>query len=262
MRRGDPHKRRDQIIALLLANETLTAAALAERLDVSVQTIRTDLRDLDEASLVQRRNGLVRLRQQSENIGYSPRMSLARLEKQHIAFVVKNLISDGARVALGTGTTVEHCANMLVTKEKLFVASNNIHAVMALQMAPEAVVVIAGGAVRLRDMDMIGSASVNFFANHRVDVAVFSCGGVSATGEVLDYNMDEIAARKAIVECARETILVFDSTKYDRDLPCRMHALWDYDKVVTWGTIDTALKAQCAAHGCEVIDASQAFVRD
>lgn len=253
MRREDLNRRRDQIIALLAANGELTATDLAKRLDVSVQTIRTDLRDLDEASLVQRRSGIVRLRQQSENIGYSPRMSISRLEKQHIALAVKNLVDNGARVALGTGTTVELCANMLATKEDLFVATNNIHAVLALQLAPKAVVMIAGGTVRLRDLDMIGSASSDFFDNYRVDVAIFSCGGVSKSGEVLDYNSEEVAARKAIVDCAQETILVFDSEKYGRDLPCRLHNVWDYDKIVTWSEFGQDIREQCAKHGCEIV---------
>ena len=61
--------RRDRIIALLSQNDALSPAELSQHLDVSVQTIRADLRDLDDAALVQRRKGKVQLRQQSENIG-------------------------------------------------------------------------------------------------------------------------------------------------------------------------------------------------
>ena len=124
-------ERRDEIIALLSENEALSAAELSAQLAVSVQTIRADLRDLDDAALVQRRNGHVRLRQQSENIGYLPREGISRQEKQRIALAVKNVIPDGARVALGTGTTVETCARFLGSHKNLFVASNSIHAVCA-----------------------------------------------------------------------------------------------------------------------------------
>jgi len=55
MRRLDLAERRDRIISLLSESGDLSAAELSERLSVSVQTIRTDLRDLDEAGLVQRR---------------------------------------------------------------------------------------------------------------------------------------------------------------------------------------------------------------
>ena len=89
--RGEVTQRRDEIIALLSKSETLSAIELSSELAVSVQTIRADLRDLDEAGLVQRRNGNARLRQQSENIGYLPRESIARQEKQRIALAVKSL---------------------------------------------------------------------------------------------------------------------------------------------------------------------------
>ncbi|WP_416361472.1 DeoR/GlpR family DNA-binding transcription regulator, partial [Leisingera sp.] len=147
--RRDVTQRRDEIIALLAENEAIPATELSAQLAVSVQTIRADLRVLDEAGLVQRRNGKVRLRQQSENIGYLPREGISRQEKQRIALAVKNLIPDGARVALGTGTTVETCARFLASHKNIFVASNSIHAVCALQHAPGVAVELAGGTVRM-----------------------------------------------------------------------------------------------------------------
>ncbi|WP_460273907.1 DeoR/GlpR family DNA-binding transcription regulator [Celeribacter sp. ULVN23_4] len=253
MKRLDMTERRDRIISLLLENGALSAAELADCLSVSVQTIRTDLRDLDEASLVQRRNGSARLRQLSENIGYLPRESISRQEKQRIALAVKNLIPNGARVALGTGTTVEHCARLLSSHENLFVATNSIHAVCALQNAPGAVVEMAGGSVRMRDLDLIGLAAFEFFAQYRVDYAIFSCGGIASTGGVMDYNSDEITARKAISGCANKTILVVDTEKLDLDLACRSGVLWDYDLVVTGADFPEEIVRRCAQHECQIV---------
>lgn len=253
MERLGPAERRDRIISLLSEYGELSAAELSARLAVSVQTIRTDLRDLDDAALVQRRNGAARLRQQSENIGYLPRESISRQEKQRIALAVKNLIPDGARVALGTGTTVEQCARFLASRKNLFVATNSIHAVCALQTAPGAAVEIAGGTVRMRDLDMIGVASLEFFSKYRVDHAVFSCGGISASGAVMDYNSDEISARKAIAGCANKTILVADTEKFGLDLACRHAHLWDHDMIVTGADLPGDILQACEARGCRVI---------
>lgn len=254
MRKGDLTRRRDEIIGLLVEQEEMSAAQLAARLGVSVQTIRKDLRDLDEVALVQRRNGVVRMRQQSENIAYAPRASVARLEKQRIAMAVRDLVADGARVALGTGTTVEACARMLAaSRAGLTVMTNSLHAVLALQAAVGASVMLAGGRVRLRDLDVIGADSSAFFDGFLADVAVFSCGGLSPAGEVLDYNTDEVAARLAIQSCARRRVLVLDRAKLGRDLPCRRHMLWEYDVVVTGAELPEALRARCAEAGCEIV---------
>lgn len=252
MKRTDLNQRRDRIIALLSENEELSASALSSRLDVSVQTIRTDLRDLDEAALVQRRNGAARLRQQAENIAYSPRLSASRVEKQRIAQVVQGLVDSGSRVALGTGTTVEQCARLLAIRQNLFVATNSIHVIVALQHAPGAVVEMAGGTVRLRDLDLVGCASKSFFEGFRMDLAIFSCGGISETGQVLDFNSDEIAARDAISKCAKQSILVVDSAKFGRDLPCQMKNIWDYDVVVTGAELSLAIQQKCVQAGCRV----------
>ncbi|AXT44467.1 DeoR/GlpR transcriptional regulator (plasmid) [Phaeobacter inhibens] len=246
-------QRRDTIISLLSENDMFSAMDLSFELDVSVQTIRADLRDLDEAGLVQRRNGTVRLRQQSENIGYLPREGIARQEKQRIALSVKNLIPDGARLALGTGTTVETCARFLASHKDLFVASNSIHAVCALQHAQGVAVELAGGAVRMRDLDMIGTPALEFFSKFNVDYAVFSCGGLSETGRVMDYNSDEVTARTAIANCAKNSILVMDSTKNGLDLTCQTGNVWDLDVVVTGATFSKPILQSCARHGCRVI---------
>jgi len=250
----DITKRRDRIITLLSENGALSASVLSQRLGVSVQTIRADLRDLDDAALVQRRNGSARLRQQSENIGYHPRESISRQEKERIALAVKNLIPNGARVALGTGTTVEHCARFLASHTDLFVASNSIHAVSALQNATGVVVEMAGGLVRMRDLDLIGAAAMAFYAQYRVDYAVFSCGGLSAGGAVMDYNSDEVLARKAISNCANTTILVADQQKADLDLACQHGHLWDYDFVVTSADLAGEVADECAQHACQIIN--------
>lgn len=134
--RRELSERSDRIIALLSEEGALSAAELSERLAVSVQTIRADLRTLDDAALVQRRNGKVRLRQQSENIGYHPRTRMSRQEKQRIALAAKNLIPEGARVALGTGTTVEYCARFLGSHKNIYDFSMScltLHILISLQ---------------------------------------------------------------------------------------------------------------------------------
>lgn len=252
MPRNALSQRRDKIIALLSAVKELSAHELSQKLGVSVQTIRTDLRDLDEAALVQRKNGAVRLRQM-ENIAYAPRLDASSIEKQRIARVVKTLVGNNARLALGTGTTVEHCARELSSLHNLFVATNSIHAVMALQHAPGAVVEMAGGMLRLRDLDVIGSRSQEFFSRFRMDHAIFSCGGLSKSGAVLDYNSDEVAARTAIAECAKQKVLVVDSAKFGRELPCVMHRVWDYDIVVTEADLSREIKNECNRSGCRIL---------
>ena len=255
MEKTDTERRRDHIVNLLSSHGDLSAGALAEMLDVTVQTVRADLRMLDEARIVRRRHGVATLNVASENIGYHPRLDVSRDEKSRIAAAVAALIPHGATIALGTGTTVEAVARALTGHKGLTVATNNIHVVLALRMAERATILLAGGEVRLRDLDMIGAESMEFFDGLSFDHAVFSVGGITEEGALLDFNLGEIRARKAIGAAARERTLVVDHAKIGREAPYRWGEMQALERAVCGGPMPPALKAAGAAAGCEVIEA-------
>ncbi|MEO9299684.1 DeoR/GlpR family DNA-binding transcription regulator [Devosia alba] len=232
MKNSDIARRHDRILSLLASHESLSALALADLLSVSVQTIRSDLRMLDEEGAVRRRHGAAHLLTPRDNIGYEPRLEVSRDEKSRIGDAVANTIAPGATIALGTGTTVEACARALAHHEGLTVFTNSIHAVLALHLAPKVSVSLAGGNVRLRDLDFIGLESVDFFAGLCLDYAVFSVGGLSPAGDMLDFNMAEVRARRAIFDCARHRILVVDQSKIGRPAPHAYGKLWEAETIV------------------------------
>jgi DeoR family transcriptional regulator, glycerol-3-phosphate regulon repressor len=232
MKTSEVSRRHDRILSLLASHASLSASALADLLSVSVQTVRSDLRMLDEEGAIKRRHGSAYLLTPGDNIGYEPRLEVSRDEKSRIGDAVAGIIPPGASVALGTGTTVEACARALGRHDGLTVFTNSIHAVLALHLAPNVSISLAGGEVRLRDLDFIGSESVEFFAGLRVDFAVFSVGGIAPSGDLLDFNMAEVRARRAIFSCARHRILVADQSKLGRPAPHSLGKLWDAETAI------------------------------
>ncbi|CUH65067.1 Glycerol-3-phosphate regulon repressor [Thalassovita gelatinovora] len=254
MEKSDSARRRDHIVNLLSSYGELSATALSEMLDVTVQTLRADLRALDEARIVRRRHGGATLTSASENISYQPRLAVSRDEKNRIGAAVAALIPNGATVALGTGTTVEAVARALTGHEGLTVATNNIHVVLALRTAERITVLLAGGEVRLRDLDFIGAESLEFFAGLKFDHAIFSVGGVSENGDLLDFNLDEIRARQAITACAGTRTLVVDHAKIGRQAPHSWGRLQELERVVCGGIFPSALKQAARQRNCEIIE--------
>ncbi|MBE9639665.1 DeoR/GlpR transcriptional regulator [Salipiger pacificus] len=255
MSQSDLDRRRDRIVTLLSTYGELSAQAMSDMLGVTVQTLRADLRALDDARVVRRRHGGASLVSVSENISYHPRQAVSKTEKARIGAVVAGLLPDGATVALGTGTTVEAVARALAGHEKLTVATNSLHAVMALQAAPGATVFLAGGKLRMRDLDLIGAESAEFFASMRLDHAVFSVGGISEDGALLDFNLDEIRARKAISAAGAQRILVVDHVKVHRPAPHAWGTIADVDLIVCGGHLPEPLRDKAARTGTRIIEA-------
>ncbi|WP_108259174.1 DeoR/GlpR family DNA-binding transcription regulator [Mangrovicoccus ximenensis] len=162
---------------------------------------------------------------------------------------------DGATVALGTGTTAEAVAHALCGHRGLTVATNNLHVVLTLRAAGEVTVLLAGGELRMRDLDVVGPDSLAFFGGLNFDHAVFSAGGMTGTGDLLDFTTGEIQARKAITACARRRTLVLDRTKIGRPAPFAWGNAAELEAVICGAPLPETLSAALSGGGCEVIEA-------
>lgn len=224
--------RRRAIIELVTEQGDISIQALAAHFQVSVQTLRSDLRYLTEQRLLLRRHGVVAPFAR-ENVAYQQREIVNIQGKQLIGQQTAHLLADADSCFLGTGTTIEMVARALPKHSKLSIFTNNFHALPYIGQLVNCQLTVAGGRIRLRDLDIIGSDAQLFFSRYRVDVGVVSVGGISDTGELYDFNDDEVVARQVLLANACIKILVIDSTKFNRQALCCNGDINDFDYVVS-----------------------------
>jgi DeoR family transcriptional regulator, glycerol-3-phosphate regulon repressor len=206
---------------------------LASLFSVTPQTIRKDLNDLCDRQLLNRQHGGATYPSGVSNFAYEARRILAAEEKRRIGLKAASLIPDHASVILNIGTTTEQVAIALRAHTGLMVVTNNINAANILREVPTAEVVIAGGLVRHSDGGVVGEAAVDFIRQFRVDYAVIGTSAIDLDGTLLDFDFREVKVAQAIIETARETILVADAMKHSRRAPVRIGHLAQIDVFVT-----------------------------
>lgn len=227
-----PEARRSEIVSLVTEQGESSIEQLAHYFGVSLQTVRSDLRELTAQGLLLRRHGMVAPFAR-ENIGYQQREIVNVIGKRWIGERVVQLLSDAESCFFGTGTTVEMVARALPADSQLAVCTNNLHAATPLSQLAGCELTVAGGRVRKRDLDVIGSDALTFFRRYRVDVGVVSVGGIGEEGELYDFNDEEVVARLALVASAEINVLVVDSTKFGRRAMCRNGDIGDFHYVVS-----------------------------
>lgn len=225
-------QRRQQIVALINQSGRQSLESMAKQFGVTIQTIRSDVRVLANRGLLMRQHGSAAPFPGRENVEFDQRQIVNRSGKQVIAEHCLTLISDYHSLFLGTGTTVEQLAMLLSARQGIRVMTNNLHAATQLCHHPDCELIIAGGLVRKRDQDVVGGDALRFFSRFRVDVGIVSVGGMNRHGQLYDYNTDEVMAREALLENARQRILLLDSSKFDTEASCSAGHLTDYDVVV------------------------------
>src|SRR5438105_7905100 len=97
--------RQQEILSYVQRESFVTVENLANRFQMTQQTIRRDINMLAELNLLQRYHGGVGLPSSAENIAYGARQGLQSEEKRRIAALVAEHIPDQATLFINIGTT-------------------------------------------------------------------------------------------------------------------------------------------------------------
>jgi DeoR family transcriptional regulator, glycerol-3-phosphate regulon repressor len=225
--------RQTDIVTLATTEGKVSVDDLAERFKVTPQTIRKDLNDLCESGVLQRFHGGAVLASGVANFGYAARRQLATEEKRRIGLKAAAIIPDNSSLLINIGTTTEQVATALRGHNGLMVITNNMHVANILRGYEQIEIIVAGGVVRHSDGGIVGEAAVDFIRQFKADYAIIGTSAIDEDGALLDYDYREVKVAKAIMDCARKSILVADSMKLERTAPVRIGHISELDYFVT-----------------------------
>jgi len=249
----DAASRHDKILNLLNSQERLEVDDLATRFGVSLQTIRTDLRDLSTRGALSRvHGGAVRVSSAS-NRAYGDRRKQNATSKQAMAALLAEFIPDNCSLAINIGTSTEQAARALENHRGLTILSNNINIINLMMGGETKELILVGGTVRQSDGAIIGEDAVEFISRYKVDYAIIGASALDEDGAVLDHDAREVSVARAILKNARTKILLCDGSKFTRSAPVRICDLSDLDVVITDQSPPTPFLEAAKAAGTRIL---------
>ncbi|WP_420584220.1 DeoR/GlpR family DNA-binding transcription regulator [Ruegeria sp.] len=238
--------RQTDILNIARQDGRVVVEELAARFDVTVQTIRRDLSELADMGKLDRVHGGAVLRSGVSNIGYEDRRALNAGVKTRIAQACAQNIPDGASVFLNIGTSTEAVARQLLNHKDLMVVTNNMNVANILVENPNCQIVVAGGVLRRSDGGLIGNLTISTIEQFKFDYAIIGCSAMDSTGDLLDFDFQEVRVSQTIIAQARRTCLVADHSKFQRSAPARIASLSEVDAIYTDYALPEQLAAKCA----------------
>ncbi|HEX3984809.1 MAG TPA: DeoR/GlpR family DNA-binding transcription regulator [Acidisoma sp.] len=226
-------RRQQEIVSLVRETGRVSVEDLVARFGVTPQTIRRDLNDLSEARLIARTHGGAVVASGVENLAYEARKLVAQSNKRRIGEAAAKLIPDHSSLFINLGTTTEEVAQALLGHTGLLVITNNINVANLLYRNSSINVVIAGGTIRPTDGGVVGKMAADIIRQFKVDLAIIGTSAIDEDGTLLDYDVREVQVSRAIIENARQVVLVTDQTKFNRRAPVRIARLDEIHTLVT-----------------------------
>ena len=248
-------ERRSLILQDLRTQGGVETEDIAQRYGVSVETVRRDLLELEKMSLLKRvYGGAVGVSVTSRNEPpHSERENVASDQKREIAAKVVGLIPDDATVFLDLGTTIEALARAVPPTFSGTIITASLRAVATLAHLPHAEILVSGGKLRKSELSLSGSMATSFLDGIYPDIAVISVGAIDADTGITDFDFDELHVKKSVLANSAMSIVVADSTKFNRVAPFKLCSVAAPSYIATDSGLDEDGIAAQQARGAHLL---------
>ena len=204
-------ERKKLILEELSKHKVVTLEKLVGLLDTSESTVRRDLDELESENKLRRVHGGAELPHSLQEEETIQEKSVKNLqEKKLIAQKAASLIKEKDVIFVDAGSTTAFLIKELERKD-ITVVTNSIH--HAGQLVDKQIpTVIIGGGVKMTTDASIGGVALNQINQLHFDSAFIGMNGVDE-GYYSTPDMEEGAVKRAILENAKQTYVLADSSK-------------------------------------------------
>ena len=207
-------ERQSKLIKLVNIYQKIEVSRLAELLDVSQVTIRTDLDHLEEEGLLTREHGYALIKNAND---INTRLTINYDTKLKVATKAAEMVSNGETVMLESGSTCALLAEQLAKlKKDVTIITNSAYIAIRIRELPIRKVILLGGEYQKEYQGMVGplvrKCAKEFFVDK---FFVGTDGFIPEAGFTCDDLM-RVETMKYMENSANRTIILADSSKFSQ----------------------------------------------
>ncbi len=248
-----PQYRQLKIIDVLRRTGQASVDELASKFKTSPETIRRDLSVLARNGKIVKVHGGALLPNSQGEGSFQQRMSENIVAKRIIAEKASQLIASGDTLFIDTGSTTLIFAEEIASIKNLIVVTNSTEIAKVIGANSTSQVFLLGGQYNKDNRQTTGTMALSqlehFYAQH----AILTIGSLSITTGALDFNQKEATIARAMLKRAKNSILLVDSSKFNRTGSFVVAELNEFNQLVCEIEPNQALKTALLANDVEVI---------
>ena len=232
----------------------VTVSDLAKAMDVTMVTVRKDLKVLEDKGLLYRSHGSA--------TSVSPYVSdrsvqVKKLEqveeKSKIAEKALAYIEDQEAIIIGSGTTVVALAQAIPRNKPLTVLTAAMNVTLALMDMQDVELVQLGGVVRKSSSSVVGHYAEEMLQSFACSKLFLSVDGISLEHGLTTSNKMEAHLNAQMIQSVQKTIILADSRKFGRKGFGKICELEDIDVIITDSGIPEIYREKLEEKGIELV---------
>jgi DeoR family fructose operon transcriptional repressor len=231
-------ERRQEIATLIEKRGRGDVTELAGRFDVTPETIRRDLTELEQRRLLRRvHGGAISIHRFRSEPAIAEKAAVMATEKAAIAAAALSFVPEQGSVLLDAGTSTLALARVFPERE-LTVFTHSVAIALELSARSDLHLHVIGGRVRTRTLANVDDWALRQLAELRVDVAFVGTNGFSVERGLSTPDPAEAAVKHAICLAAAQTVVLADHSKLDQESAVRFAAIDEFDVLISDGGLE------------------------
>lgn len=226
-------KRRNEVLAAITVDGSIKVSDLAQKLSVSMETIRNDMKHWEEAGLLKKTHGGAVLKSDVMSLRHINERIVENIDiKNAIAGKAAEFIPENGTVFMDAGSTTVCLAKYMNMMSGLTILTNSILGASKLSESNNRVMIL-GGMLRGDILGTHGAWASMALRTMLIDVAFLDCSGVKGFDGPVGNNLNDIEFKRAVIDRAQTKIVLADSSKLNKS-GIMSYCTWeDIDALIT-----------------------------
>ena len=207
--------RRKQILEILRRDNNVVTKELSKMFNVSLMTIRRDLKQIEELGYIKRTYKGAIIEELGTELSFMDKTLKYREEKERIAKKAVEYIQESDFIALTGGSTTFQLALSLIKSDitDLTILTNSINIAAKLIDRKGFHVIVAGGPMREKSYECVGESVLKTINQYNIGKFFLGVNGLSIKGGVSVSNIEESTVAQTTLKRSLMNIVIADNTK-------------------------------------------------
>lgn len=231
----------------------VSVAELSKEMEVTMVTVRKDLKLLEDKGLLYRSHGSATPKSPYVNDRPVNEKRLVQIdEKTKIAAMAAQMIEEDEAIIIGSGTSVLALAKAIPKNFKLTVLTGAMNVTIALLDYQNIEIVQLGGAVRKSSSSVVGHYAEDMLHSFACSKLFLGVDGISLEFGLTTTNMMEARLNAQMIKSVQKTIVLADSSKFGSKGFGKICDIDDIDVIITDEGISDNYRNTLEERGIEV----------
>lgn len=245
--------RLNSIEEYVLSKKTVSIDELCEVFNVSKNTIRRDLNELESRGHIAKVYGGVTAITPEDVMPLPVRSGLNPSAKDYIGQLAVREISDGDTIFIDSGSTAVCVLRHLPPRIKLTIVTHSLPAMVEAAKFDNVNLISLGGVYNPSTSSFVGISAQQALSDLRISKAFLSATGVTVESGMSNTTFLEAEIKRGIVSHASNVMLIADNSKLGHDATVTFCRLQDISTFITDQQPAPKFVEFCHAHNVRIL---------